>query len=77
MQKCRLHDMESGREIALADWIDRKVSQGRGAVQFGYTENGDIGVWIGEVKGDCLGCGDTAAEAVATAIRLSKEAIVK
>ncbi len=64
-------------DAAILAWIDRKVGQGRGAVQFGYTENGDVGVWIGEMAGDCLGCGDNAAEAVSTAIRLSKEAVHK
>jgi len=51
-------------------WIDGVVQQGRGAVTIGYTEAGDIGVFVdGQEK--AAGIGDTAEEALRDAVRCS------
>lgn len=47
-------------------WIDNKIKLGTGAVSFGYTENGNIGLWAGGMD-LCAGCGDSAGEALTRA----------
>lgn len=49
-------------------WIDAKLYALRGNVEFGMTENGDVGVWIrGQEK--CSGSGISARQAVENALK--------
>lgn len=57
---------------AAWQWITDRVNDGRGPVQFCYTDNGSIGVFVDTGRGaeeTSLGVGDTALEAVQAAIR--------
>lgn len=44
-------------------WIDAQVQQGRGDISFGITENGNVGVFIGN-EPLSRGTGDTVEEAI-------------
>jgi hypothetical protein len=52
-------------------WLSEMAQTGRGEVRFGITEDGDTGVWWDAYCGGewTLGVGDTAEEAVASAMR--------
>jgi hypothetical protein len=52
---------------ALA-WLTARVYDGRGAIVFGLTESGDVGVFPAYPEDSpALGRGDTASEAIANA----------
>ena len=72
--RVRLDQRERSTQTAMAGWywMDERVGEGRGAVEFGTTENGHIGVFLyGERL--CAGAGDTAYEAVNNAKRRAEE----
>lgn len=52
----------------IIQWINEKVEEGRGMVQFGMTEEGDVGVWI-RGEHDCVGRGASIEEAIEHAMR--------
>lgn len=59
-------------EQALA-WLTLEMYEGRGAVTFCLTEDGDIGLFVGEIESDervtVMGGGNTAGEALLAAHR--------
>lgn len=55
-------------------WVMYHVYQGRGPVTFGFTEDGNIGVWVPDDKMSA-GVGDSPAWAVQNAIRREGRAI--
>lgn len=59
-------DMNNRMEQALA-WITKRAAEGHGAVQIGYIEDGNLGVWIGTEEG-CRGIGDDALSVIESAI---------
>lgn len=63
----------SAEEYRVLDWLTDRVYEGRGAVTFSTTENGNIGLWIGVADDDeatpALGYGDDAEEAIRDAMR--------
>ncbi len=57
-------------ETKAWQWVTDRTNEGFGTVEFGTTENGDIGVWWAGANGgmDAMGVGDTALDAVLAAI---------
>lgn len=48
------------------DWLTDKIEEGKGALVFSMTEEGHIGLFVGD-DGPCLGIGGSALEAVGDA----------
>lgn len=55
-------------EARLLQWLDDRVNEGRGAIEFGLTENGNIGVFRAGEK-TVWESGLTVVEALANAAK--------
>lgn len=57
-----------GGEPTPLEWLDERIREGRGSVEFGTTEMGDVGLWRRQGVAKMLGSGDTAEEAILSAM---------
>lgn len=58
---------EMSRQEKALLWLTKRIEEQRGAVQFGFIEDGNMGVWVGDEQG-VRGIGDNALEVIESAI---------
>lgn len=60
-------DPKARTDTERLQWINDRVEEGRGAIEFGMTDGGHIGVWLNTYS-VAIGTGDTASDAIDDAI---------